>query len=969
MLYDERDLPFREIRAPGSPGQSTTQYDYDGNRNRVRTSQGLEDTPRPTLFTCDGFNRLVSIADAMSNVMTNNYDANGNRINIVVFGELIDVPGGGANVRLSQTAFFFDPMNRLTNQSIAFFNATNQAPISDGFATTQVIYSDNSQVLAAINDNNHGKTNIYDTANRLNVFIDAKGNTVSYSYDSDSNVSGMLEAEKSDLDGHVENFTTTFGYDNLNRLVDTSDNIGNLNRSGYDSRNNRTVNIDALTNQVLQAYDGLDRLTQTTRLMTQDGTGTTPVTGQIVTRQTWDDTSRLTSQIDDNTNATTYLYDGLNRKFATVYADFTGQTNAFDVHHNAIRFTDANGNIVTNRYNLLNRVTNKLVTVGPTVAATTTFERFQYDGLSRLVSASNDVSLVTRSYDSLGHVTREVQALINSVPAVVGSMYDGLGNLIQLNYPGGRVVTTAYDELERKKIISDTNGMIATYYFVGPKRVARRDYGNGTRCDYSHDGIMGIPNPAGDFGVKHIIRTIHTNFVSGGLIDDRTYAWDRVGNKTLNKDVRDGGPQLRRDYGHDSVHRLRTSDRSVPTGIVETVNYNLDGVGNRISVIGGTNAGAYTMDSTLPEPADRQMNQYTMTPFDARINDLNGNLTVLNVSQATQRAITYDYRNRMIRHTNAASGALARYAYDALGRRIQKLVSGATLFVARFTYHHWREIEEQDGAGILRATTLYGRYIDELLNVRRGGSNVFFHSDDLYNVMEVTDAAGGIAERYEYSDFGTPSILDPSGALILETAISNSYLFNGHRYDSENALIEFRTRYLETKASVFTTRDRIGIWGDRSKLGNGQAYEGSPVSKLDPYGLASRYFDPSYDTGRQTDSEGDSGRTCGLNLERPNTPADELAIKVIKLGVEGYLMLTEPEVKLGYWASKEAGEGMEQLSWWLKIFEVYDKLHDFFSGNGSNPDDLPETPQRQPWDSYDSHNDEQPSGDYLNGSY
>src|SRR6185369_13921835 len=154
-----------------------------------------------------------------------------------------------------------------------------------------------------------------------------------------------------------------------------------------------TMTIDANTNVIHYVYDGLNRLTDTIRDMTSTGVGGSPVIDTIITRQTWDDSSRLTSQIDDNTNATTYLYDGLNRKFATVYADFTGQTNAFDVHHNAVRFTDANGNIVTNRYDLLNRVTNKLVSVGPSVAATTTFERFQYDGLSRLVSASNDVSL------------------------------------------------------------------------------------------------------------------------------------------------------------------------------------------------------------------------------------------------------------------------------------------------------------------------------------------------------------------------------------------------------------------------------------------------------------------------------------------------------------------------------------------------------------------------------------------------
>src|SRR5206468_4188215 len=121
------------------------------------------------------------------------------------------------------------------------------------------------------------------------------------------------------------------------------------------------------------------------------------------------------------------------------------------------------------------------------------------------------------------------------------------------------------------------------------------------------------PNPAGDFGVKQIIRTTHSRVVDGSAIDDRTYKWDRAGNKTQREDVRLGGPGSTHTYRYDSIYRLFQSMRSTPSGASETVTYNLDGVGNRLSVGGGAHQGTYTEDPTLPEPGDRQMNQYTTT--------------------------------------------------------------------------------------------------------------------------------------------------------------------------------------------------------------------------------------------------------------------------------------------------------------------------------------------------------------------
>ena len=59
VLYDERDLLFRSIRAPGDPAQSTGEADYDPNGNLVTVRRGLENTPRLTTMIYDGYDRLV----------------------------------------------------------------------------------------------------------------------------------------------------------------------------------------------------------------------------------------------------------------------------------------------------------------------------------------------------------------------------------------------------------------------------------------------------------------------------------------------------------------------------------------------------------------------------------------------------------------------------------------------------------------------------------------------------------------------------------------------------------------------------------------------------------------------------------------------------------------------------------------------------------------------------------------------
>lgn len=854
-LFDERDLLFRVIRADGSDDQSTTQFDYDENGNQVAVLEGLEDGPHTTTHQYDAYSRLVATTDAMGNVTTHAYDENGRKTVERSYGELEDIPGSAGNQLLAQTRYMYDDMDRLVQTDRAFFDTATGAAIEDGWSSTITTYADNSQVIRVENDRGNATLTSYDTANRRHVITDAKGNTVEYRYDAADNVERIIETDKSDLGNPDQVFTTRFEYDNLNRQIATIDNIGNTNRSYYDSRGNQTRTLDALDHEVLYQYDGLNRLIRTIRDM--DGSGLnsanpTAVCGDpdlgtenIVTEQSWDDSGRLVTQTDDNGNTTTYVYDGLSRKVAEVYADTTRKDWQFDSHGDNVFWTDANENKVTQTFDAAGRLTRRDVQVGPGVSDDTTFEVYKYDGLNRLTWAEDDDTRVTRQYDSLSRITRETQDLYDDPAvtwptAVVASVYDGVGNQTELHYPSGRVVTTTYDALNRKKVIADANPgpddppFIAEYWYVGPSRVERRDYGNGTRTEYTYNGVTGIPNAPNDFGVKHMTRTNCFRIADGTTIDDRTYAWDRMGNKTQHKDIRAGGPQLTKDFIYDNIYRLVQSTRSSPELTEsEVIQYILDGVGNRREVIGGPDAGVYTMDDKLPEPADRQMNQYTIVGAHSARYDANGSL--IELSNPDSFVVRLDFLDRWVQ---ASAGVIPVVLQrDALGRLASIIEFGEG--AERVVYNQsWQRLSKSDYPQSSVVDSVYGLFIDELLYYESGATNLFVHHNDVYSASALTGSDAQVLERYYYADYGRPKVCDPLGNPLGASIYDFTTLFTGRNHDSVLLKTDYRTRYFNHELGRFLSVDPLGRWSDRFNVGNPYSLGGNnPQTRLDPLGL------------------------------------------------------------------------------------------------------------------------------------
>ncbi len=841
-VFDERDLLFRSIRAPGDPLQSTDQFDYDGNGHLVRRLTGLEDMPRTTKVVVDAYGRDVETTDPMGNVTSKNFDPNGNVVRTIVRGEICDGPGGAQNVRLCEQECSYDAENRPVQCVEQHFDPASQSPVGDGLATCQVDWTDRSETARIVDDNGSATTFSYDTANRLRLAVDAAGNSREMIYDRNHNLLTLVETERSDRGGPDQVVRTERTYDEIDRAVSETDPIGNRLRFGYDSRDDLTTIVDAMGNVTRMTYDGLQRLRSSTRILTDDGTGAGRVIGQIGRSWDWDDNSRLVQLTDDNGNRTDTVYDALDRRTSVRYADGSVESLVHDVHGNVVLSVDPNGTSVATEFDLLGRPGGRAIAPGPGVSSDTTFENFKFDGLSRLVRAEDDDSVVTREWDSLSNLATESQ---NGKTFLF--TYDGVGNLLRLAYPGGKTVTRTYDALNRVKTIASP-GPVASYEYVGPRRVERRVSGAGVATSlYLYDGA------------RRVVAIDH--FAGAAEIDRRTFEWDAMHNKQRARDVRAGGLRLVHDYFYDSQYRLvRALVGDARGGTVRDMSYVLDGAGNRLAVAGGEPCDAvYSMDPTMPEPADFQVNQYTTAPCVGDIaHDENGNVIL---RSGTDRLVR-DHRNQLVEHETPARRTL--YAYDALGRRIAMTVPGGPPAGDRRYFYVGRNVaEERDGMDVVTTTYAHGRpgpgsdnplfwvmfnpqpdppcfAPSEIVEMANQRETYYLYCDDLGSTRAVTDSSGAVVERYEYEDFGFPTIFDSSGAEIPTSLAGNDFLFTGQRFDTESSFYFYKARYLDPTTGRFLSRDPLGMWGDAVNLGNGFAYAGNnPQTLVDPTGMAS----------------------------------------------------------------------------------------------------------------------------------
>jgi YD repeat-containing protein len=279
-------------------------------------------------------------------------------------------------------------------------------------------------------------TYLYDSLDRLQRRVDNIGQTIYYRYDSRSNTVVVADALGPMPGGSVTRRSFAAGA----ATVDETNEPGNVTR---------------------YAYDGLGRMVREELVLTPSGEGTGSIgtdifgvpapgvvpdptqaggDGLITMLYEWDANSRRTGFTDDNGNQTLYTYDDLDRlrsvtKGVCVAPNLAGQcdepTSIFyvlDPDDNLVRMVDQSGSLMDCRFDGINRLVSCEVVRAPGVVGTTLVSR-QYDGLSRITQAtdnndpvaSDDDSVVTYAYDSLGRVIEETQRTGTQLPRVVSS--------------------------------------------------------------------------------------------------------------------------------------------------------------------------------------------------------------------------------------------------------------------------------------------------------------------------------------------------------------------------------------------------------------------------------------------------------------------------------------------------------------------------------------------------------------------
>ena len=249
------------------------------------------------------------------------------------------------------------------------------------------------------------------------------------------------------------------------------------------------------------------------------------------------------------------------------------------------------------------------------------------------------------------------------------------------------------------------------------------------------------------------------------------------------------------------------------------------------------------------------MNQYTTVGGTARTHDNNGNLT----DDGTY-LFGYDFQNRLVQLKNKSTKAvIATYRYDALGRRVEKAVSGGA--TTRYILDGVQVVEEYDGSNNWTARYVYEDGIDQPRSMDRadisdvnGNSNTtevlrfHYHQQALGCVTEMTQPTGAVVEWVAYDVYGQPTIRDKGGTVVSQSAVGNPYLYTGREYDPESGLYFYRARYYDPGAGRFLQRDP---WGTTDGLGL-YLYVGSgPATYYDPLG---RKKIPKPDRPQSTDT-------------------------------------------------------------------------------------------------------------------
>ncbi len=832
FFYDEAGRPFRTAARLFESGGVFSYATWDRSIPTVSDPTPAGETEVVSLVEHDALGRVIRALDPKGDESLAVYDGAGRLLEAL--GPAFSALSGGASVRNAVQAFYNQAGQPVQVRSIDRSPVGSIEQQFDGFAA-------------------------FDALGRLVEATDSIGQTSRRVYDSRS-----LTIAASDARSSVLGVVPRTGFPG------PVNGHGNVVHAFFDGLG-RPVKSELLMKTGGQGNGQLDLVGSPTGL---DLTNPANADGKITIRQSYDRSSRLVSRQDDNGNTTSYAYDARDRGTYVVGADLTVQRSVYDADSNVVETIDRNGTTVAYTHDGDHRVVKAEVTrratnlegTGQGVEGTGVMA-WEYDGLSRPrvcvdqndpADATDDVA-TSYTFDSLSRPLTErhrfrASTSVNAVFTQFGRIsvgsagidktisrtFDLDSNRTSTTYSSGRTISYGLDGADRiQQIVEGALGAglsIQTTEWVGG-RPLQADAGNGVRTQYGYDAD------------RRLTSQTHVSALGAGTnVASFGYAWTRGNQRARETFSAAGLPSPTQTYSYDSASRLVRVAFAGGTASRPDTTWLIDGVGNQVKKEEDGVATALNVRANGRYLPDLMNEVATFTRFDAvsavlgeerHVQDPNGSRI-----KDGQFKLYFDAFERLVRVERASDGVVVgRYRYDAAGRRVDRQfrVGGGPLQQAFHVHDGAQEVEELDGSGAVQSDFVWGGlYVDQLVQMRRGGGTYYAHQNSVFSVVALTDASGAVAERYGYSSvYGVCQVQNADGSSrSAASEVGNPWRFQGRRFDPETGWLYFRARFLDPAAGRWVSRDPLGIWGDAGQIGNAYSFCGNdPVNGVDPSGL------------------------------------------------------------------------------------------------------------------------------------
>ncbi len=792
FTYDSRGRKLTQTDPLGSVISMT--YDRSGNLVTLTDANG-----GVTTNTYDVANQLVSIEDPLGNLKSYTYDGAGNLKTVT------DEEGFVAT-------FAYDALNR---------RITETNPLG---GATQVAYDALGRVLTVTDPVGNVTAKTYNHRGQVLTDTNALGQVITFEYDP---VGNRIKDEL------PLGATALYTYDSLNRLVGAGDAQGTLIQREYDAEDRVTKKIDVTenkaNNETLYENDALGNLVKTTFprggvqtiqrdaenrsiMMTMEdgeevvfnrdaaGRITSSVDSVGTTSVTYDAAGNKLTITDPNGNTTRQTFDALNRQVSTQYPDGSSHTKVLDKRGLLISETKPSGATIEYEYDGRG---NRTLTRMPGGIE----ETYVYDDAGRMISATNASGTVTVGYDGLNRIVSDAQ-----IPGTVGYAFDMTARSRTMTYPNGESVVRSFDLRDRLTTVNFDGTTVSTYeYDEAHSAISKITFGNGVVADYAYDNNGNLS--AFDYGLNSA-----SIYARGITRDARRLITDEDDPNDTTKS---------RKYTYDVLGRLTKAEIGKPT-VTKAFDYTLDAMSNWDAV---------SEDGSAITGTANNLNQYTSFDGVTPLYDLNGN-----VIDDGQNTYTYDALDRLVGVVEKSSGTpLAVYAYDAMGRRISKTTAAE---VISYVYDQGQRIIEEIVGGTTQAQYIYGLNANQTLAMKRGSTLYYYVADARGSTAQLLDAGGTLVEQYEYDPYGVTSFFAADGSPISETAVGNTVLFTGQRWESETGLYNYRARFYNPEWGRFLSRDPLGF---RDSMNLYEYVVSNPINRIDPTGMKGTASGAIYD--------------------------------------------------------------------------------------------------------------------------